>query len=174
MTDQPTTTEGAGYDSRADTLFHSLRVGALMADMIQELVARSVRHDLSKTQPGEVEGFDRMTPRLAGLTYGTPEYEASLAELGPARTRHYAANRHHPEHHSDGIDGMTLMDLVEMLADWKAAGERMADGGNILRSIRINMERFGISPQLAQILLNTACHLGWLPHTTLTAGEGQP
>ena len=34
-----------------------------------------------------------------------------------------------------------------MLADWKAATERHADG-DLLRSLRLNTERFGLSPQL--------------------------
>lgn len=162
------------YDSRPATLLHSLRVGQLMAEMIGELVTRAVQHDLSKTQDPEREAFDRMTPRLSKLVYGTPEYAASLAELGPALQHHYAVNPHHPEHRPDGINGMTLLDLVEMLADWKAGGERMADGGDLLRSIRHGMDRFQITPQLAQILLNTACHLGWLPPddaAELEAGE---
>lgn len=346
----PDTAPPPAYDSRADTLLHSLRVGQLMAETIGELAARSVRHDLSKTEPPEREAFDRMTPRLRRLIYGTPEYQESLAELGPALKHHYAHNAHHPEHgepnfewlpvvgydgyyevsnlgdvrsltrvvvrsgcrgdlrvagqairaqvtakgylriqlskggsvrnhmvhrlvaeaflpnpdskpevnhrngnkadnrignlewattsenqvhaydnglkeaavryvvhcpeldlttfgtlkmeqavrargypnvsaagiwsamdragkhlgltfegtrveeyHRSRVNGMTLEDLVEMLADWKAGGERMADGGDLLRSIRHGMDRFGIDRQLAQILLNTSCRRGWLP-----------
>lgn len=85
-----------GYDSRPATLAHSLRVGTLMGDVITELVGRSTAHDLSKTQPPEVEAFDRLTPRL-GARYGSPEYNAALAELGPALDHHYEVNRHHPE-----------------------------------------------------------------------------
>ena len=47
---------------------------------------------------------------------------------------HYAKNRHHPENHRNGIKDMTLVDLIEMLSDWKAATLRHADG-NILKSI---------------------------------------
>ena len=50
---------------------------------------------------------------------------------------------------------MTLIDIVEMLADWKAASERQLDG-NLLTSIEYNAKRFNISDQLKQILLNTA------------------
>lgn len=54
-----------------------------------------------------------------------------------------------------GINAMTLIDLVEMFCDWKAAGLRHEDG-NIYRSLEINKERFGIGDQLTQILKNTA------------------
>lgn len=46
-----------------------------------------------------------------------------------------------------------------MFADWKAAGERHADG-DILRSIEVNAKRFGIGEQLTQILYNTTKELG--------------
>jgi hypothetical protein len=52
------------------------------------------------------------------------------------------------------VDGMNLLDLVEMFCDWKAATMRHADG-DISRSITQNTERFSLSPQLAQIFQNT-------------------
>jgi hypothetical protein len=60
-----------------------------------------------------------------------------------------------------GIDNMSLFDLIEMLLDWKAATERMKNGGNIRRSLEINTDRFKISPQLHSILANTIEEMGW-------------
>lgn len=54
----------------------------------------------------------------------------------------------------DGIRGMSLLDVLEMLCDWKAATLRHNDG-DIRRSIEINQGRFGYSDELKQILLNT-------------------
>lgn len=150
------------YDSRPDTFRHSLRVGELMAQTIAELADRSVKHDLSKTEPPEVEVFDEYTPKLKHSTYGSDEYQSFLAGMGEGLAHHYAHNRHHPEHFGEnGINGMTLVDLIEMLADWKAATERH-DNGSLFRSLTIQAERFGISDQLGQILANTARHFGWL------------
>jgi hypothetical protein len=163
------------FDSRPATFAHSLRVGALMVDALQEGMRRAVRHDLSKTQTPEVEAFDVATPKLAGLVYGTQAYADSLAELGPALTHHYANNPHHPEAHEHGINGMTLIDLLEMIADWKASTERMGGTGDLRRSVEINMDRFGINPQLAQVLLNTAEHFGWTqPVTGQASTDGKP
>lgn len=53
------------------------------------------------------------------------------------------------------VNGMNLLDIVEMLLDWKAASERHNDG-NILKSIQHNTKRFNLSPQLVSILENTA------------------
>ena len=52
------------------------------------------------------------------------------------------------------IRGMNLVQLVEMLCDWKAATMRHKDG-DIRRSIEINQGRFGYSDEIKQILLNT-------------------
>ena len=150
------------YDSTADTLKHSLRVGALMSPIIAELVDRSVKHDLSKTEPPELEIFNEFTPKLKGSTYGSEEYKGFLVAMGDALKHHYANNRHHPEHHRAGIRGMTLVDLIEMLADWKAATERRTDG-DLAASLEIQRERFDIGDQLFVILCNTAEHFGWIP-----------
>jgi hypothetical protein len=56
---------------------------------------------------------------------------------------------------------MTLVDLIEMLADWKAATERHEDG-SLVRSLAHQTGRFGLSAQLVDILTNTARHFGWL------------
>ena len=49
---------------------------------------------------------------------------------------------------------MTLLDIVEMLSDWRAATERNKNG-NIRTSIEKNTVRYNMSPQLAQIMQNT-------------------
>ncbi len=151
----------AQYDSRAATLFHSQRVGELMVEMVKEALDRSTCHDRSKTESPEVECFDEFTPKLKGLTYGSDEYKACLSAMKPALDHHYTVNRHHPEHFPNGVNDMTLVDLIEMIADWKAATER-SDSGDLARSLDINRDRFGMSVQLVAILRNTAEHFGWL------------
>ena len=98
-----------------------------------------------------------MTERLKDLTYGTDEYRQVFQSetLRETLRHHYAHNRHHPDHFDEGVNDMTLVDLLEMMADWKAAGERHGDG-DIRESIKINRERFNLSDQLVQILHNTA------------------
>lgn len=143
------------------TAAHIRRVGELMVEMGAALMRRAVNHDASKWSAEEWEAFARETPTLKGLTYGSPEYKAALDRLGPALQAHYKANRHHPEYFTDGVDSMTLLDLIEMLCDWKAATERHADG-DIASSIVKNTERFKLSPQLVKILTNTAVERAWI------------
>ncbi len=150
------------YDSVPDTLKHSLRVGTLMGQPITDLVERSTKHDHSKTVHPEQSVFDEFTPKLKTSTYGSDEYKGFLAAMKVGLDHHYANNRHHPEHFGEaGINGMTLVDLIEMLADWKAATERH-DDGSLAKSLTIQQVRFGISDQLLEILRNTALWFGWL------------
>lgn len=149
------------YDSRPETLAHSQRVGELLGAIVKELIDRSSCHDRSKTLPPEVAVFDEFTPKLKQMAYGSQEYKDCLSAMGEGLAHHYAANRHHPEHFADGIAGMTLIDVAEMLADWKAATERMADG-DLAKSLEIQQGRFGMPDQLVAILRNTAEHFGWL------------
>ena len=131
-----------------------------MVQVVKETLDRSTCHDRSKTEPPEVEVFDEFTPKLQTSTYGSDEYKGFLEAMGEGLKHHYASNRHHPEHFDNGVDDMTLVDLIEMLADWKAATERHADG-DLTKSLDIQQQRFGLSDQLLKILANTAEHFGW-------------
>ena len=53
---------------------------------------------------------------------------------------------------------MNLLDIVEMLCDWKAATMRHNDG-NLSKSIEINQERYGYSDELKSIFIKTAREL---------------
>jgi hypothetical protein len=142
------------YDSSKETLLHIKRVNELLLLFAKELMDRAICHDNSKLYDPEKPLFDKMTPLLKGLTYGSEEYKKSLAELKPALDHHYSHNSHHPEYYKDGINDCNLFDLVEMLCDWKAASERHTDG-NIFKSIQINKIRFEMADQLAKIFENT-------------------
>jgi len=142
------------YDSTADTTEHIRQVQLRLTNIIAALSERGWNHDNSKLEAPEKEAYDALTPRLAGLTYGSEEYRATLREMKPAIQHHYAHNSHHPEHYDQGIAGMDLLDLVEMFCDWKAASLRHKDG-DFAASLQINKERFGISDQLMAILENS-------------------
>lgn len=150
------------HDSLPDTQAHIERVQTLLKSAINNLANRAVKHDASKLVEPEKSAFDRLKAlSLSGMAYGSEEYRACLRAEKPAIQHHYAANSHHPEFYPNGIDGMSLLDLLEMLLDWKAATERMKDGGDIVKSLEINRERFNISPQLAAVLSNTIKEMGW-------------
>ncbi len=149
------------YDSRPDTYEHIAKVRTHLGRAVHALLDRADVHDASKLVEPERTVFDEYTPKLSDTTYGTEEYKGYLAAMGEGLKHHYRHNSHHPEHWGGGIGSMSLLDLLEMLCDWKAATERVADG-DLGRSIKQNQERFGYSDELREILLNTASELGFL------------
>lgn len=150
------------YDSTADTREHIDKVRSRIGTVVLLLQGRAFAHDASKLIEPEKSAYDNLMEFKSSheMIYGSPDYAEGLKILGPALDHHYAANSHHPQHYANGIDGMSLLDLIEMLCDWKAAGERYKDG-NITQSLAHNRERFGLSDQLFAILENTVKELGW-------------
>lgn len=150
------------HDSRPDTLAHIARVAELLTQVAARLLWRAAVHDKSKLEEPERSAFDRLkAAELSGMDYLSDAYKTCLAKEEAALRHHYAHNSHHPEHHPQGVAGMSLLDLLEMLIDWKAATERMRAKGDIWRSLAQNRGRFKIEPQLQLILENTARELGW-------------
>jgi hypothetical protein len=149
------------YDSRDDTLKHIGQVRSNLLEVTQELTRRAIEHDRSKLEEPEKSVFDEYTPKLKESTYGSDEYKSFLDEMKVALDHHYAVNDHHPEHFDGGIGDMDLVQIIEMLADWKAATMRHADG-DLGKSIYMNSDRFGYGDEMIKLLLNTAARFGWL------------
>lgn len=137
-----------------DTMRHIEKVRNYLNRMIVEILNRASKHDQTKLEQPEVGVFTEYTAKLATTTYGGAEYDAFKKAMKPALDHHYCNNRHHPEYHKNGINDMNIIDLLEMLVDWKAASERHNDG-NIRKSIEINGKRFDMSPQLIRIFENS-------------------
>ncbi len=143
------------YDSTEETKKHIEKVEYYISLCVKEMTKRAKEHDHDKIDdPTEKALFDEYTPKLKNCTYGSDEYKSYLQGLKKGLDIHYKNNRHHPEHFENGIRGMNLIDLLEMICDWKAASERHADG-NVFTSIVLNQERFGYSNELRDILRNT-------------------
>ncbi len=152
--------ENNKYDSTAETLKHIKKVQMYLNEAAIELLKRANKHDDSKLKSPEKDYFDKYTPILAELTYGSDEYKQALKDMEPALLHHYKNNSHHPEFYKNGINGFDLFDLIECFFDWKAATERHNDG-DIYKSFEINKKRFDMSDQLAKIFENTAKNLKW-------------
>lgn len=146
------------YDSTEDTKDHIDIVRGLLADVCRDLTRRGKVHDRSKLIEPEKSGFDIIRPRLDRDDIDSDAYRATLREFETILRHHYDHNSHHPEHYPDGIAGMTLWDVAEMVCDWAAASQRKPGG-----KVRLDwaVKRFGIEPQLACILANTVTAMGW-------------
>jgi len=140
--------------SQLATMEHRDEVGKGLDWIIENLLKRRRDHDLSKLEEPELSYFANSLP-LSEMEFGTPEYQAGLAHIQEGVDLHRAANSHHPEFYSDGISGMTLLDLNEMFADWAAAVKRNKSG-DLQKSITYCTKKYNIPLMLESILRNTA------------------
>ena len=145
-------------DVKMETEKHIARVKQILRTVTDTLTHRGMVHDRSKFSDEEFPYFVEYTPKLKDCTYGSDEYKQYLKKLQPALDHHYAKNKHHPEHHKNGIKDMNLIDIIEMFCDWLAATERHADG-DIYKSIEHNKNRFKYGEELESIFNNTAKEL---------------
>lgn len=136
-------------DSTQDTQDHIAKVQARLYEVTSRLAVRAEQHDMSKLYEPEKSGYDL----LLSEGRGSPIVEAAIQH-------HYQHNSHHPEHHPNGIAGMSLLDLIEMIADWKAASARH-NQPSIAPFLLNNKARWQIDDQLYSILENTVRELGW-------------
>lgn len=144
-----------------DLVDHKRRVAAHMQHVANELFRRAAVHDNSKFSEEEYDAYESAFPGLQKYAYGTPEFKAELAKIQPAIEHHYAANDHHPEHFPDGIIGMNLIQVIEMVCDWIAASERSQT--SLYQGMELNRKRFQIDRQLIGVIAHT---LTWLRGTS--------
>ncbi len=154
----------AGYIwTQIQTTKHRLHVLFNIIDLINtleppdkwKLYRRGWSHDISKYRWSEAKYFAKSIFALKGLTYGTEKYKKALEDLRPALDHHYKTNRHHPEYHKNGINDMTEIDKLELIADWAAATKRHKDG-NIFKSIEFNQKRYNYDDKMKEWLISMA------------------
>lgn len=137
-----------------ETMVHIQQVQKAVNKLSMLAIERGRVHDRSKLTEPEVEYFAKYTDELKDLTYNSKEYKECLEKMKPAIDHHYAVNRHHPQHFPDGVAGMSIVDILEMISDWWASAKRQ-NNGNLRISLEESCKRFGIEPQLASIIKNT-------------------
>lgn len=124
-----------------------------MISCVHNLHARIMAHDASKLIDPERSAREESYSLLEGIPFGTDEYFSVLhTKLGPIAQHHYQHNAHHPEHYQNGVLGMTLFDLVEMLCDLRAK----CDEKNLqVIDLDTNRRIYNIPTPVYEILLNT-------------------
>ena len=147
--------ENTSYDSTIDAKAHIEIIQKNIEKMIKDLEYRAKNHDASKLEDPERSMYDKYIPMLKEAKYGSPEYyEIRDAMQKEGLDHHYEVNSHHPEHYKNGIDGMDLIDLLEMYCDWKAASSK--SDTSFEKGLESNADRFKMSDQLLSIFKNTA------------------
>lgn len=170
---------------------HILKVQQHMAAVMGNLLDRANVHDQSKYSPEEIglvvgkPAFDKYEYMSKEERAALAAVKDSLAHHYAHNSHHpeyhrryecggcfaeYAADMNGRKcavcwydisEQADGIQGMSLIDLIEMCCDWKAAGE-MSPNGDFAKSIEYNRERFNLSPEMVKILENTGREMGWI------------
>lgn len=89
-----------------------------------ELKMRGITHDKSKFSPSEQEAYTCLNwsyyCKCNNIPFElTPVFDEVISS---GLKLHARINRHHPEAHSD-VNQMSLLDLVEMIADWTAIAQ---------------------------------------------------
>jgi hypothetical protein len=89
--------------------------------LVNKLQERALLHDISKLQDKEFDGFVELDVERENWELGSKEYE-NISKTNKAIALHHSRNAHHPEYHKE-LEDMSLLDLVEMVIDWKSAAE---------------------------------------------------
>ena len=132
-----------------ETVKHQVQVQKQLKTFENKIKQRALYHDESKTKEPELSLFTKHAKEWRDCEFGSQEYYDALERNKHVCELHHKNNRHHPEHFDNGIDGMSLIDIIEMFCDWLAVSKDMQ------KSLEINEKRFNISPQLMSIIRNT-------------------
>lgn len=109
-----------------DTMRHIHLVQKMLHKVVRLLLDRAENHDSTKLAAPEVEAFTEHTPKLAGLTFGSPEYFKQLEEFKPTLEHHYANNRHHPQFQRKNELWFPVVGFEESIGMLQVRGTMMA------------------------------------------------
>lgn len=123
---------------------HHRHVSYLLRQLARELENRADLHDLSVLEIDEFEGRAEIQHIIRKYPYDSPEYRESI-EDNTSLQLHYSRNRHHPEYHERGINGMDFVDFIEMVVDWLGAS-RTYRNTSFEDGLKSQVERFKLLP----------------------------
>ena len=126
-------------------LKHKGLVQKYLHTLSQELEVRAIAHDLSKLGIDEFNGFVAINRVAREHPYGSKEYKASLKD-NDVIDLHFSRNPHHPEYHDALVTDMGLLDIIEMVCDWKAACVTYGKT-TLLEALEVQIERFGLTKE---------------------------
>lgn len=147
-----------------DTLMHIAEVHEALAEIRSALELRGIAHDRSKLTAVEFDAFVSTRPKFKNADYGSKAYQECVDAIKPAIEHHYSINRHHTQHHANGFAGMSLLDILEMLADWKAANRR-SPNLSFEDSLPIAFKKYDIPKNMQGHIMLTLKELGWVKTT---------
>jgi hypothetical protein len=132
---------------------HRAHISTAMHRVTALLEHRALAHDLSKLRDDEFDGFSRINAAARINKFGSPEYDAGLAQEKPTVDLHFSRNSHHPE-----CGPMGLFDVIEMVCDWWAASRCYSDPRPWMATVKLNLDRKGtmLSPEQRWVVREVA------------------
>ena len=149
------------FEVLTDIIHHISEVSENLLAMKSDLERRAIVHDRSKLEALEFDSFVKTRPQFKKVDYGTKEYQECVNLIKPAIDHHYKNNRHHTAFHKNGFADMNLLDILEMLADWKAASRR-SPNLTFKDSLPRAFNKYKIPENMQRHILNTLQYLKWI------------
>lgn len=124
-------------------LRHIGTVRQYLLKFVQQLEYRREAHDISKLSLEEFQGFIEVNQIAREHPYGSEEYKNSL-KGNKVIQLHFSRNSHHPEFYPNGIEDMSIFDIIEMTIDWLSAAKTYGQT-SFEDSLAIQTKRFNLS-----------------------------
>jgi hypothetical protein len=133
---------------------HKAWVTFYIFSIIARLFKRAFLHDMSKLYIDEIRGFSQFVDNYGSCNYDSPQYNERKKLLADTLALHYQRNSHHPEHYGD-IRMMNIIDVVEMVCDWKAAVHY--NHGSVKASLQAQKARYKLEGQMLKYIITLSC-----------------
>ena len=143
-----------------DTIMHISEVQENLFQIANDLQRRGIAHDRSKFLPEEFDAFVETRPKFEKANYGSKEYQECTEAIKPAVDHHYHSNRHHTGYFKNGFVDMNLLDIIEMICDWKAASRR-SPNLSFRDSLPIAFKKYKIPENMQKHIISTLEYLNW-------------
>ena len=85
----------------------------------EKLKTRAKTHDASKLKEPELTQYTEAEEKLEKFKPGSPEYLKIRDKYDIILSKHFTKNPHHPEHFKNGFNDMSILDLLDVLTDWR-------------------------------------------------------
>lgn len=149
---------------------HVRFVQMALDEVSHELDRRGMAHDLSKMLDDEFAGFSRINAAARINKFGSPEYSEAMQRERGTIDLHFSRNPHHAEYYAEhpvaqtnnrGAEGMTFIDIIEMVCDWRGAQQGYNDTRPWLETVELNFKAKGkyLSPEQMWLARQVAAFL---------------
>lgn len=153
---------------------HLMFVRLALTHVTQELERRAIVHDASKMLDDEFAGFTRINAAARINKFGSPEYAEGMKRERRTIDLHFSRNTHHAEYYAEhpdalvnnrGAEGMTFLDVIEMVCDWWGARKGYDDPRSWADTVELNFTQKGkyLSPEQLWLAREVAAFLAKEP-----------